>query len=114
MTRSILHQTLTSICYWSLDYPKKKSKRNLTLKLLNNPKNAIFHAADFRPEFIDMLHNDQAILEQMLADWKDISDEDDSKFAKFNELLKHELFRSDRNPEKKLVVFSEQLILLII
>ena len=34
MTRSILHQTLTSICYWSLDYPKKKSKRNLTLKLL--------------------------------------------------------------------------------
>ena len=56
-----------------------------------------------------MLHNDQAILEQMSADWKDISDEDDSKFAKFNELLKHELFRSDRNPEKKLVVFSESV-----
>ena len=56
-----------------------------------------------------MLHNDQAILEQMLADWKDISDEDDSKFAKFNELLKHELFRSDRNLEKKLVVFSESV-----
>ena len=56
-----------------------------------------------------MLHNDQAILEQMLADWKDISDEDDSKFAKFNELLKHELFRTDRNPEKKLVVFSESV-----
>ena len=84
-------------------------EEKLNAKASNNPKNAIFHAADFRPEFIDMLHDDQAILEQMSADWKDISDEDDSKFAKFNELLKHELFRSDRNPEKKLVVFSESV-----
>ncbi len=88
---------------------EEEIEEKLNAKASNNPKNAIFHAADFRPEFIDMLHNDQAILEQMLADWKDISDEDDSKFAKFNELLKHELFRSDRNPEKKLVVFSESV-----
>ena len=88
---------------------EEEIEEKLNAKASNNPKNAIFHATDFRPEFIDMLHNDQAILEQMLADWKDISDEDDSKFAKFNELLKHELFRSDRNPEKKLVVFSESV-----
>lgn len=88
---------------------EEEIEEKLNAKASNNPKNAIFHAADFRPEFIDMLHNDQAILEQMLADWKGISDEDDSKFAKFNELLKHELFRSDRNPEKKLVVFSESV-----
>ena len=88
---------------------EEEIEEKLNAKASNNPKNAIFHAADFRPEFIDMLHNDQAILEQMLADWKDISDEDDSKFAKFNELLKHELFKSDRNPEKKLVVFSESV-----
>lgn len=88
---------------------EEEIEEKLNAKASNNSKNAIFHAADFRPEFIDMLHNDQAILEQMLADWKDISDEDDSKFAKFNELLKHELFRSDRNPEKKLVVFSESV-----
>ena len=88
---------------------EEEIEEKLNAKVSNNPKNAIFHAADFRPEFIDMLHNDQAILEQMLADWKDISDEDDSKFAKFNELLKHELFKSDRNPEKKLVVFSESV-----
>lgn len=88
---------------------EEEIEEKLNAKASNNPKNAIFHAADFRPEFIDMLHNDQAILEQMLADWKDISDEDDSKFAKFNELLKHELFRSDCNPEKKLVVFSESV-----
>ena len=36
-------------------------------------------------------------------------DDDDSKFAKFNELLKHELFKKDRNPEQKLVVFSESV-----
>ena len=88
---------------------EEEIEEKLNAKASNNPKNAIFHAADFRPEFIDMLHNDQAILEQMLANWKDFSDEDDSKFAKFNELLKHELFRSDRNPEKKLVVFSESV-----
>ena len=88
---------------------EEEIEEKLNAKASNNPKNAIFHTADFRPEFIDMLHNDQAILEQMSADWKDISDEDDSKFAKFNELLKHELFRSDRNPEKKLVVFSESV-----
>ena len=88
---------------------EEEIEEKLNAKASNNPKNAIFHAADFRPEFIDMLHNDQAILEQMLADWKDISDEDDSKFAKFNELLKHELFKSDCNPEKKLVVFSESV-----
>ena len=88
---------------------EEEIEEKLNAKASNNPKNAIFHAADFRPEFIDMLHNDQAILEQMLADWKDISDEDDSKFAKFNELLKHELFRTERNPEKKLVVFSESV-----
>lgn len=88
---------------------EEEIEEKLNAKASNNPKNAIFHAADFRPEFIDMLHNDQAILEQMLADWRDISDEDDSKFAKFNELLKHELFKSDRNPEKKLVVFSESV-----
>lgn len=88
---------------------EEEIEEKLNAKASNNPKNVIFHAADFRPKFIDMLHNDQAILEQMLADWKDISDEDDSKFAKFNELLKHELFKSDRNPEKKLVVFSESV-----
>ena len=62
---------------------EEEIEEKLNAKASNNPKNAIFHAADFRPEFIDMLHDDQAILEQMSADWKDISDEDDSKFAKF-------------------------------
>lgn len=46
---------------------EEEIEEKLNAKASNNPKNAIFHAADFRPEFIDMLHNDQAILEQMLG-----------------------------------------------
>ena len=42
-------------------------------------------------------------------DWANITDADDSKFAKFYELLKHELFKLDRNPGQKLVVFSESV-----
>ena len=81
----------------------------LNEKAKDNPKNAVFKASDFQPEFIEMLRTDQAILEKMCADWESITDADDSKFAKFKELLKHELFKMGRNPEQKLVVFSESV-----
>lgn len=90
-------------------YTEEEIEEKLNAKAENNPKNAIFVADDFRPEFIEMLRQDQEILEQMVNDWKDITYADDSKFAKFNELLKHELFKTDRNPEQKLVVFSESV-----
>ncbi len=90
-------------------YTEEEIEEKLNVKAENNPKNAIFVADDFRPEFIEMLRQDQEILEQMVSDWKDITDADDSKFAKFNELLKHELFKINRNPEQKLVVFSESV-----
>ena len=73
----------------------------------DDPRNAVFCADDFRPEFMEMLLADQELLDQMWSDWRSVSDDDDSKFAKFYGLLKHELFRLDRNPEQKLVVFSE-------
>ena len=90
-------------------FSEEEIEEKLNAKAEDNPKNAIFKADDFRPEFIDMLRQDQEILEQMVTDWKDISDDDDSKFAKFNELLKHELFKAEQNPEQKLVVFSESV-----
>ena len=88
---------------------EEEIEEKLNSKAETNPKNAVFHAADFRPEFVEMLQTDQAILKKMWNDWQDISDDDDSKFAKFQELLKHELFKADRNPEQKLVVFSESV-----
>lgn len=90
-------------------FTEEEIEEKLNAKAENNPKNAIFKADDFQPEFIDMLRKDQEILEKLVSDWKDISDEDDSKFAKFNELLKHKLFKKDHNPEQKLVVFSESV-----
>lgn len=86
---------------------EEEIEERLNEKAKENPKNAVFNAGDFRPEFIDMLQHDQVILEKMCNDWQNITEDDDSKFAKFNELLKHELFKKDRNPEQKLVVFSE-------
>ena len=84
-------------------------EEKLNAKAEENPKNSVFKAEDFAPEYIELLQQDQEILEKMYTDWEGITDEDDSKFAKFNELLKHELFKNDRNPEQKLVVFSESV-----
>ena len=90
-------------------FSEEEIEEKLNAKAEDNPKNAIFKADDFRPEFINMLEQDQAILEKMCNDWANITDADDLKFAKFNELLKHELFKLDRNPGQKLVVFSESV-----
>lgn len=90
-------------------WSEEEIEEKLNAKAQDNPKNAKFGAEDFRPEFIEMLRSDQVILEQMCDDWSDVTDEDDSKFAKFEELLKHELFKTNRNPEQKLVVFSESV-----
>lgn len=88
---------------------EEEIEERLNEKAKDNPKNAVFKADDFRPDFIEMLQADQIILEQMCNEWQNISDDDDSKFAKFKELLKHELFKIEKNPEQKLVVFSESV-----
>ena len=84
-------------------------EERLQQKAEENPKNAVFKAEDFDPAFIEMLRADQKVLEAMCADWDtvDVEGADDSKFAKFNDILKHELFKKDRNPGQKLVIFSE-------
>lgn len=90
-------------------WSEEEIEEKLNDKAQDNPKNAFFAADDFRPEFIEMLKADQSILEHMCADWSSVTNADDSKFTKFEELLKHELFKTDHNPEQKLVVFSESV-----
>lgn len=90
-------------------YTDEEIEEKLNAKAEDNPKNSVFKAEDFKPEFIEMLQGDQETLEKMCKAWEKITDADDSKFAKFNELLKHELFKEDHNPEQKLVVFSESV-----
>lgn len=88
---------------------EEEIEEKINAKAVDNPKNATFTANDFRPEFIDMLRTDQRILEQMCSAWADVTDKDDSKFDRFNELLKHDLFKKELNPQQKLVVFSESV-----
>ena len=90
-------------------YTEEEIEEKLNEKSEKNPKNTTFQREHFLPEFIDMLRKDQALLDDMWLEWALIEDKDDSKFAKFDDLLKHELFRKDRNPEGKLVVFSESV-----
>lgn len=86
-------------------------EERLQQKAEENPKNAVFTSEDFDPAFIEMLRSDQKVLEDMCSEWDtvDVEGIDDSKFAKFNDILKHELFKKDRNPGQKLVIFSESV-----
>lgn len=94
---------------YNLGLDDDEIEERLQLKAEENPKNAVFEAEDFDPVFIEMLRADQLVLELMCEDWNTVNVEgdDDSKFAKFNDILKHELFKKDRNPGQKLVIFSE-------
>lgn len=88
-------------------YSEEEIEQKMNEKAETNPKNAIFKRDDFNPEYIDKLKQDQELLDNMWLEWEYIDDDDDSKFAKFEELLNKELFSKERNPEGKLVVFSE-------
>ena len=84
-------------------------EEKLNKKAEKNPKNCIFKAEDFDPQFIDMLQHDQEVLEAMCKEWEDVTDADDSKFKAFEDLLNHEVFKKSKNPGQKLVIFSESL-----
>ena len=94
---------------YELGYTDDEIEEKLNEKAEDNPKNAVFQRDDFRPEYIEMLRKDKELLDKMCHEWENIDDDDDSKFARFADLLKHELFKKDRNPEGKLVVFSESV-----
>ncbi len=94
---------------YALGYTDDEIEEKLNEKAEVNPKNAVFKRDDFQPEYIDMLRHDQKLLDDMWLEWEYISDDDDSKFAKFDDLLKHELFKKEHNPEGKIVVFSESV-----
>ncbi len=94
---------------YDLGLDDEEIEERLQQKAEDNPKNAVFKAEDFKPVFIEMLRSDQVVLERMCSQWDtvDVEGADDSKFAKFNDILQHELFKKDRNPGQKLVIFSE-------
>lgn len=67
----------------------------------------LYHADDFAPEFIEMLHYDKAILEQLNNDW--VEENEDPKFDLFRTRLESEFMNREINPSGKLVLFSESV-----
>ena len=94
---------------YEMGYTDDEIEEKLNEKAEENPKNAVFKRDDFQPEYIELLRQDQELLDHMWSQWENIDEDDDSKFAKFEELLDSELFNSDKNLEGKLVVFSESV-----
>ncbi|MDY5858937.1 MAG: helicase-related protein [Porphyromonas sp.] len=67
----------------------------------------VFPTDAFVPEFLEMLHHDREVLENLNADWT--KEHDDPKFDKFREKLTTDFFAPSRNPSGKLVLFSESV-----
>ncbi|MBQ9471163.1 MAG: helicase [Bacteroidales bacterium] len=66
-----------------------------------------YAAADFAPEFREMLEYDAKLLENLCQQWEKVKT--DPKLDKFIDLLQNQLFCPKHNPSGKLVVFSESV-----
>lgn len=72
---------------------------------VENPKNNIFKADDFEPEFLEGLKKDSTLLKELHHKWQEV--EEDPKLDKFFETLDSDLLNKDKNPTGQLVVFTE-------
>ena len=72
---------------------------------LDNPKNKQFKADDFAPDFLQALEKDAIFLDELVADWKAVSD--DPKLKEFMLKLDGDFFDKKINNNGKLVIFSE-------
>lgn len=70
-------------------------------------KDICFCAESFSPDFLEMLHHDREILEQLNAEWA--KENDDPKFDKFRDNLTDVFLDTTNNPSGKLVLFSESV-----
>lgn len=67
----------------------------------------LYEAEAFAPEFIEMLHYDRVVLEQLNNDWN--NENEDPKFDLFRNRLETEFMNEDINASGKLVLFSESV-----
>ena len=70
-----------------------------------DPTIEICNADDFEPGFITGLKNDKVLLDELVSEWANITQ--DPKLDIFKEYLADKLFDKTINKEEKLVVFSE-------
>ena len=67
----------------------------------------VYEADAFKPQFIEMLRNDKAVLEKLNSEWN--AETSDPKFDLFKEKLQGEFFDTNNNKTGKLVLFSESV-----
>ena len=72
-----------------------------------NESEFLFKADDFDPSFREMLENDVKLLNKLNEDWAE--ENEDPKFDKFKAHLMPDFLDKNRNPEEKLVIFSESV-----
>ena len=79
---------------------------NLIIELsTENPKNNVFKADDFEPEFLEGLKKDELLLRELHDEWKLV--ESDPKLEKLLDALEKELLNKDKNPTGQLIIFTE-------
>lgn len=72
---------------------------------IENPKNNVFSAADFKDEFLVGLMHDRDLLMELCKEWENISD--DPKLKKLYETFDNEIFNKEINPTGQLIIFTE-------
>jgi len=91
-------------------YEKGLSEEEIEKEILfaseENPKNQIFKPEDFELEFLESLHSDQKVLDELVGLWNEIG-ANDPKLTKFLKHLETEFFDKNQNIGQKLVIFSE-------
>lgn len=72
-----------------------------------NDRNKEYTREDFSPVYIELLRKDYELIKYLYDAWNAYSD--DPKLEVFKEQLTPALFDKDRNPARKLVIFSEAI-----
>ena len=96
------------------DYVLEENEDELLKKLaeeeFTDPGIKMLSKDDFKPGFIEGLASDHKILNNMEKQWRHVIErEEDPKLEKFFSVLETDLLAKSRNPERKLVIFSESL-----
>ena len=73
-----------------------------------NPGIKIVSRNDFEPGFVTDMEKDHALLTDMQVKWERVIENgEDPKWDKLLSVLEGDLFDKRRNPQRKLVIFSE-------
>ena len=68
-------------------------------------RNAEYHREDFKPEYIELIRRDLALIKDLCDRWDEY--DADPKLEKFRDSIQTELLDPKKNPSGKLVIFSE-------